>query len=88
MSRIIHAFLASALIAAPVHIVSAQTGSRTFSFSGVMNGQPYTSVTLHYNSGQITYHFTDGSQYTVATVDPAVFAEFDRVLKRREANPR
>lgn len=89
MSRLIHAFLTSALIiAAPVHIVSAQTGTRTFASSGIMDGQHYTSVTLNYDTRQVTYHFTDGSQFTVAQVDPVLFAELDRALKRRETNPR
>jgi hypothetical protein len=87
MNRFVPALIASVLTATPMHIASAQLRSQTFAVSGTMGGWQYNSITVHFDTRQYTYNFTDGGSYTVALVEPAVLDELVRSLRRRESSP-
>ena len=76
--------LGFALIASPIGMAVAQSGTETFSASGIFNGRQYTSVTVNYDNQSVTLHFTDGSQFTVGVSDPAAFNAMVKMYRQRE----
>jgi hypothetical protein len=80
------ALLAFAFIASPIQSVSAQTGTQTVNWFGIMDGKRYTSITIDYDRRTITYHHTDGSNFTQGGIDPIMLQEFASRIKNRSSN--
>lgn len=83
MKQLIKILVGVTLAAAPMHIVAAQSNTATYTSSGTMMGKHYSSITVNYDTNQLTYNFDDGTQFTTTGGDPVLFMYIVRQLENQ-----